>query len=877
MHPQPTVSAGGLFRLRFLAEIWQGRWLSLGCGVSGAGVRSFRDRLTIGALIMFIGSIMLIGGLFMADPTSPAKPVDHPRQKRSEPSVIAPPFTNALANESSPYLIQHAHNPVDWHAWGPEAFAEARQSGKPIFLSVGYSTCYWCHVMERQVFENPQLAALMNKHFVNIKVDREERPDVDDIYMAAVQLMTGHGGWPMSVFLTPPGSDGEDDPGLKPFWAGTYIPPQPRHGMPGFGQVVEGLAHAWKTQRRDVIEQANRVAQAIRDHLDQQDHPTRLEAKVVQDAANGLMTMFDQTHGGFGQAPKFPQPTNLMFLLKVYQNNPNSDLWNVLSYTLERMAHGGMYDQIGGGFHRYATDERWLVPHFEKMLYDNAQLVEVYLTAHTIQPDTKDPRLYERVVRETCDYVLRQMTDPTGPFWSAQDAEVDAREGGSYLWTPVQVRAAVGEALGDLAIKMYGLDKGTNFQDPHDHEQPPSNVLFLPLRLDELAQQESLSLDQLYDARAHINQAMLGARNQRKQPATDDKVLVAWNGLMIAALARGGAALDQPTYTQAAAKAAAYILEHMRQPPTSDAGPPGLYRTMRGDRAKIPAFLEDYASLSQGLIQLHRATGHERWLQAARELTGIARQRFSAAANRGGGYYDTLANQSDLFVRTVSTYDGAIPTGNSQMIHNLIDLYQLTGKPEYLDQAVVDLQAFGGSLTQRPAAMVHMHHALLRVLEIDAGRLAAMPDTDTAPSRSTQPIQVTAHPQTVALSSGAARVRVTVSIAKGYHLNAHGTGVAGVIPTTLELTGGDHLELHTEYPQAVKRKYPLAQEPLEVYEGTVVIDATIRTGDRQTSARQSAATAQPRLVLRYQACTQSSCLQPQTLDVPVVIEYRPLP
>ncbi len=799
--------------------------------------------------------------------------------------------TNALVDQTSPYLLQHAHNPVDWHPWGKAAFELARESGKPIFLSVGYSTCYWCHVMERQVFENPQLAAMLNEHFINVKVDREERPDVDDIYMTAVQMMTQHGGWPMSVFLTPPGAAGQDDPGLKPFWAGTYIPPQPRHGMPGMPQVIEALTDAWKNERQKVIAQADHVARVVADHLAQKqagdpDPPT---ATLVQAAANQILRTYDPQHGGFGGPPKFPQPTYLLFLLKIHENNPNQEVWRALRHTLEQMARGGMYDQVGGGFHRYSTDGQWLVPHFEKMLYDNAQLVEAYLAAHQVQrsqrdpADPGDPMLLSRVVRETCDYVLREMTDPspahasetrdqdgtdhpTGTFYSAQDAEVNAREGLNYLWTAQQVAGAIDdEELTQLATVMYGLDRGTNFQDPHHPEDPRANVLYLPQRLDELARDRGQSLEQITRARKEINRKLLEARSKRKQPITDDKTLVCWNGMMIAALAQAGRVLDEPRYTQAAQRAANTILTHMSR----DDG--GLYRTMRRGRAKIPAFLEDYAFFVHGLLELHRSTHQRRWLGAAIELTQHATENFSARDDRSGGYYDTLADQADLFVRTVSVYDGAVPSGNSQMVHNLIDLYELTQNEAYLDQAVADLHAFAAALRRFGQGMSHMHHALLRAMEIAPDRFVASaqpPKPDDAEPGRRPVVSVHVRPEQIDLSHGQARVIVTLDIGPGYHLNTHNPGAAGVIPTSLELRDSPGVSLHTRYPPGHERSYPFADQPIRVYEGKVELIATLSTTDAAVDDPRGGA---PTLWLRYQVCTDNSCLEPKQIQLPVEI------
>jgi len=818
---------------------------------------------TIGVKIIVLAIALAAGVLFMAQTT--ASESDHTAALKNPDGSWK--YTNALIHESSPYLLQHAHNPVDWHPWGPKAFQLARETGKPIFLSVGYSTCYWCHVMERQVFENPKLAALLNKHFIPIKVDREQRPDVDDIYMAAVQIMTQRGGWPMSVFLTPPGAAGPGDPGLKPFWAGTYIPPEPSYGMPGFAQVVTGLANAWDQQKPQVLGQANNIAKTVQDHLSHADKPAPVTLNLVQDAANQLLRSYDQDNAGFGQAPKFPQPSNLLLLLSVYQNNPQNnpdqDLAHAIAHTLDRMARGGIYDHVAGGFHRYSTDAKWLIPHFEKMLYDNAQLVEVYILAKRLLPAPKDPNLYTRVVQQTCDYVLREMTDDSGAFWSAQDAEVNAREGGNYLWTPKQIQQAIPDhTLAQLAISMYGLDQGTNFQDPHHQDEPPSNVLYLPIPLSECAETNNLSLDDLVAAQNTINQQLLAVRDTRQQPTTDDKVLVAWNGLMIAALADAGQALDEPRYTHAAAKAAAYILEHMR---TSDTG---LYRSMRLGQNQTPAFLEDYAFFVHGLIQLYRTTQQDRWLNASKDLMNLATQKFSAQQDHAGGYYDTLADQPDLFVRTISTYDGAIPSGNSQMIHNLIDLWQLTNQDHYLDRAIVDLQSFAHPLARLGQGMAYMQYALARVIQAQPDRFANQtPQPEPAPD--SQILTVSVQPDILDLSSGSTDLTVTLTIAKGYHLNAHQPGDPSLIPTQLELLPASPLQLTVQYPPGRVEQYPFADAPLNVYDGTITLQATVHAPATKATERN------PQLILHYQACTQDRCLAPITTQIPIRIKSTP--
>jgi uncharacterized protein YyaL (SSP411 family) len=810
-----------------------------------------RVRIVLGVAVAVT---LWVGNLFMAD----AQTHDvHPHMDELKNDDGSWKFTNRLVGETSPYLLQHAHNPVDWYPWGDEAFAAAREQGKPIFLSVGYSTCYWCHVMERQVFENPALAALMNEHFICIKVDREERPDVDDIYMAAVQLMTQRGGWPMSVFLTPPSAAGADDPGLKPFWAGTYIPPEPRMGQPGITQVIEGIVEAWTNDRPRVLEVADRASDAVRQQLSRRDTDGPISAEMVTNTVNQLLRGYDQIHGGFGDAPKFPSPTNLLLLESVYQNNQNAELWNAVAHTLDRMARGGMYDQVGGGFHRYATDEKWLVPHFEKMLYDNALLVEAYLIAQSIKPHEGDPSLYMRIAQQTCDYVLREMVSDVGTFYSAQDAEVDAREGGNYLWQPRQVSEAIHDRkLSQAAMRIYGLGGRPNFRDPHDPAAEPAYVLSVVEPYPKLADDLGVSLMELISAKEEIDRRLLKVRDQRKQPGTDDKTLASWNGLMIAAMARAGGDLGMARYTQAAQRAADYILEQMR---TADGG---LYRTMRGGEVKIAGFLEDYAYFIHGLIELHRADDDVRWLDAAKQLADVVERDFAAET---GGYYDTLADQADLFVRTRTTFDGATPSGNSQMAHDLLDLYELTRDERYLDRALSLMGGFSGAMRQAGAGMAHMHHALLRALTIASQRVAQVGRADQAdpvgvPAR---PLISEVDPPRIDLATGHAQLRVTLTIGSGYHINANQPGVRSVVPTTLSLADAPGMTIQVSYPPGNRKQYAFADQPIRVYEGQVTLVVAINRNPTIDSDKT------PRLVLRYQVCTDNSCLRPTTVNLPV--------
>ena len=797
-------------------------------------------------IVLILIILLLLGTTFMSFTADDSDHAVHPHHKALKNEDGSWKYTNALSKESSPYLLQHAHNPVRWYPWNEETFALARKTGKPIFLSIGYSTCYWCHVMERLVFESPDIAKVMNEYCINVKVDREERPDVDDIYMAAVQMLNnGRGGWPMSVFLTPPGAKGKDDPGLKPFFAGTYFPPQQ------FLALVARVGEEWKDQKEVIVAQADKVAAAIANHLDQQLTPGDVSTILFDRTAQIMEGTFDDTHGGFGGAPKFPTPNNLLLLMKAYQKAPTPELWHAISYTLERMARGGIYDQVAGGFHRYSVDEKWLVPHFEKMLYDNAQLVEVYLIAQSIKPDAKDPALYDRIAREVLDYVLREMTDPTGTFWSAQDAEVDAKEGQNYVWTADQVKAVIkDEKLAALALKMYGLDLGPNFQDPHDRNADPVNVIFLPKRLDEIAAAQKITMDDLLKKRADINAHLKKVRDARKQPRLDDKTLTSWNGLMIAAMARAGRQLKEEKYTAAARKAADYILASMR---TKDGG---LFRTMRQGKAKISGFLDDYTFFVHGLLQLHETTGDAKYLKVAEELTSYASKHFSSEGG-SGGYYDTLAGQSDLFVRVRSTYDGATPSGNGVMLHNLLTLHERTKDERYLKHALIDLRAFAVPLRRQSMGMSHTLHALQRAAEIAPKQFAEAAVAAAKPVEPTdkEPVVASIDRTKVDLSKGDVTLKITMKVHKDYHVNANDPGDESVIPCVVKLQGTKNIEAIIKYPKGVKKKFAFAEKPLGVYEDTRVFEVTLKKG-------KAASATGAKLVLEYQACNDNACLMP---------------
>ncbi len=564
---------------------------------------------------------------------------------------------NHLATETSPYLLQHKDNPVDWYPWGPEALARAKREQKPIFLSIGYSACHWCHVMEHESFENEAIAKLLNESFVCIKVDREERPDLDQLYMNAVQMLTGRGGWPMSVFLTPE---------LKPFYGGTYWPPKRRGQMPGFDEVVISMAHFWKEKREQAVDMADKLTVAMA-KIDQGAEGGQLSANLLVSAASTLSNSFDRTYGGFGGAPKFPSSMALQFLMRHWHRKQDRQSLDMVRVSLDRMAAGGIYDHVGGGFARYSVDAHWLVPHFEKMLYDNALLAATYLEAFQVTEEEN----YARVVRETLDYILRDMTGEAGGFYSTEDADSEGVEGKFYVWTPDQLKEVLGGDAAETFARVYDVTASGNFEH--------SNILNLPKTL---KQQAELLKRDLTDLTAELRASrakLFSAREKRIHPHKDDKVIVAWNGLMIDTMARAGAVLDEPRYVQAAAKAADFLLTELRPEEGR------LLHTWRNGQAKIDAYLDDYACLANGLVSLYEATFEGRFLDEAVKLVEAVLEKFSD--NKGGGFYFTSAEQETLIVRGKDFADNAVPSGNSMAATVLVRLGKLTGKQKYLDAA----------------------------------------------------------------------------------------------------------------------------------------------------------------------------------------------
>ncbi|MFO7918883.1 MAG: thioredoxin domain-containing protein [Anaerolineae bacterium] len=567
---------------------------------------------------------------------------------------------NRLIHETSRYLRQHADNPVDWYPWGQDALDRAQRENKPIFLSIGYSACHWCHVMAHESFEDEETAALLNEHFVSIKVDREERPDLDRIYMQAVQAMTGSGGWPMSVFLTPQGA---------PFYGGTYFPAERRYGMSAFKTVLRRIAEAWETERDALLADGQRVKAAI-EQVGMGEEEANLTPEAIERAYADLRRAFDPDNGGWGAGPKFPQPMALEFLLAYHLETGDSHALRMVTKTLEAMARGGVYDQLGGGFHRYAVDGEWLVPHFEKMLYDNAQLARVYLHAWQV---TERP-LFRAVAEETLDYVLREMTHPQGGFYATQDADIEGEEGATYLWTPEEIRNVLGQEA-DPFMAAYDVSQGGNFEG--------KNILTFQGTLE-----ERLDL-------AAAREKLLAARDRRPQPGRDEKVLASWNGLILAAFAEAGLALDRDDYRAAAQRNAEFNLQEMS---TSDGR---LYHTWKEGAASVEGFLSDYTHLTEGLLTLYQTALEPGWYEAAQALVETIIAHFAAET----GFYDTADDAEELITRPQELQDNAVPSGNAMAATVLTELAHLAEDLAYADRATEALRAMQAPVQQHPLSL----------------------------------------------------------------------------------------------------------------------------------------------------------------------------
>jgi uncharacterized protein len=591
--------------------------------------------------------------------------------------AVRPP--NRLAGETSPYLLQHAHNPVDWYPWGAEALERARREDRPILLSIGYAACHWCHVMEKESFEDAETATVMNEHFVCIKVDREERPDLDSIYMDAVQAMTGSGGWPMTVFLSPDGS---------PFYAGTYFPNEPRHGMPAFGQVLQAVAEAWRDRRGDVTDQGRRVAEALQQRSGLRESTEPLTEDVLRGATAALRQAFDTEWGGFGRAPKFPQPMTLEFLLRSHRRGYEGAL-EMVAPTLDRMAAGGMYDQVGGGFHRYSVDGRWHVPHFEKMLYDNAQLARLYARAWQVTGHHR----YRRVAEGTLRYLLREMRHPDGGFFSTQDADSDGVEGKFFTWPWAELIDVAGS---EVVAEFFGATARGNWEG--------TNVLWTPIPADRVATSHDMDEAELVKLVDESRVALFEARERRVKPATDDKVLAAWNGLAIGAFAEAGRVFGEPSFVEAATKAADFVLLNLRSPDGR------LLRSWRDGRAGGPGYVDDHALMAEACLTLYETTFDLRYFREARTLVDELLRLFRDPD--GGGFFQAGSDADPLLVRQKDLFDNAVPSGNSVAAEVLLRMSRLTGEVEYERAGVSALRVTHELIRRAPSGLGHALCAL---------------------------------------------------------------------------------------------------------------------------------------------------------------------
>ncbi len=817
---------------------WSGGWFGL------------RKRYAAGGLlltILLVVAALLLPREMVSTPAHAESGDDHEAASRSTDGSWK--YTNALAGETSPYLLLHAHNPVDWYPWGPEALARAQAENKPIFLSVGYSTCYWCHVMEREVFSDPEIARLMNQWFINIKVDREERPDLDAIYMTATQLLTGGGGWPNSVFMTPD---------RKPFFAGTYFPPVGKYGRPGFPDVLSGLHEAWVQRPLDVEEQAEKLTAAVRATQEAQGaagDSTMLTQGLVDAAIDRLRDRFDETEGGFGDAPKFPPDMDLELLLAEYERNNDPELLHLVRYTLQQMARGGIHDHLGGGFHRYATDKRWRVPHFEKMLYNQGPLAKVYLHAYRLTGLDE----FRSAAQGIFAFVDRVLRSPEGGFYSALDSETDGEEGLSYLWTEADIRQELGPDA-ELFLAVYALaplaegDRG---------------VLFMPRSLTEMATQLGFDEEALEQALLPLRQRLLRVRQQRPRPLLDTKILSGWNGLMIDAYAYGYEVLGERAYLQSARQAAAFVWGKMRD------GEGHLQRSYRDGSAGHDAFQEDYALLARGLLGLHQATGEARYLRQAEQLVAIMDRLFWDAED--GGYYMTDRSES-LIAQSKHTYDGAIPSGNSAAAHVLATLAARTGRDVYAGRVEQTLRAFARAMTRNPGGFSRMVLALQLSLH---GSLGGAPAPAAAAVRGMAFPDSRDHVGTEAfvsverlLPAATFEVAARLVVAPGWHVNANPASYDFLIPTTLQVSSDLPVEVASVmYPKARILRPTFAEDSLAAYADTVVIRAQVRLAPNPGAAAGDgaggAAIDRLSLTLLFQACDDAQCLAPAQVTLPV--------
>ncbi len=727
-----------------------------------------------------------------------------------------PKYTNRLILENSPYLIQHAHNPVNWYSWGEEAFAKAKDEDKPIFLSIGYSTCHWCHVMEKESFDNETIAEYLNEHFICVKVDREQRPDVDSYYMTSVMLIAGQGGWPMSNFLMPDG---------RPFFGGTYFPPQQ------FWQLLERINYLWSSQRNELEISAGRITSAIAKINSSKERAQSIDRKVIDRAITALMRSYDERQGGFTAAPKFPNEPSLFLLLRQMQRGANPSLIKAVTHTLKAMAQGGLYDQIGGGFHRYSTDSDWLVPHFEKMLYNQAHLARIYLQAYQL---SRDP-LHERVVRQTLDYLLREMKAPGGGFYSATDADSEGEEGLFFIWKQEQINAALPADLAKLAIDLFKVSKAGNFEG--------QNILHLPLALDGYADKHNMELSTLLAKVDTISTMLRQVRKKRIHPLRDDKILTAWNGMVISAFAEAGVGLGNSAYLDEAKQAAEFLWKNNRM----ESG--RLFRAYLNGTASVAAAQEDYAYFAEALLRLYDATGDDSWLQKAKQITDIMLEDFWDKEQ--GGFF--MAGQSIVAPHIhglKEVNDGAIPSGNSVAIKVLTELNKRTGEEAYQDKALATVAAFSKQIDEHPPAYAYLLLGVDQILEGETGSVQYA-------ARGA----VTVRGKLEIADEKSFWLDIELTIKPGWHINAHTPLQKDLIATEISLNAdGKDWKLETvTYPEPAHKKLKFQQSELALYQGKVQMRGKVvkkKNGDMVLPINVS-----------LQACNDQHCLAPETLVI----------
>lgn len=760
----------------------------------------------------------------------------------------SPKYTNRLILEQSPYLIQHAHNPVNWYAWGKEAFAKAKRENKPIFLSIGYSTCHWCHVMERESFDNELIAEYINKHYVAIKVDRERRPDVDKTYMTALMLIKGSGGWPMSSILTPEGD---------PFFSDTYFPPEL------FLQVLQKAAELWQNDEAQLRQIANKVATTVQNRQRGLKLAEHIGKERVQVAVLNILKQLDELQGGFSQAPKFPNETYLFLLLDNVIREQDKEAFAALRLTLSMMAQGGIYDQVGGGFHRYATDNEWLVPHFEKMLYNQAHLARSYLQLLAMTHET----IYERVVRQTLDYVLREMRANSGGFYSASDADSEGEEGKYFLWTLEELKKVLGPEQAKLAIALYGVTKEGNFSERPLTENAGTTILSLPSSAAEFAKANKIPLKQLFSDIDKIRASLYKQRQTRIAPDIDKKIVTAWNGMMITALAQAGKQLQKLEYVNAALKAAEYLWgnHHFSNDVSS-----GLWRASLDGRASVSATQADYAYLTQGYLALYDVTEDRLWLERSKQLSKEMIRLFWDKDD-GNFFMSTAEQDVPLFDRPKDIYDGAIPSANAVALEVLSQLYYRTGDEYYHGKAMAMIASLSAFIKNTPESFAYL---LMAVNQLNFGELAF------AESGSVQyggkghirlEHKVRSH-KTLEKNRLQAEVGIQIKIDKGWHINSRYPLDKELVATSVSVDkklAGQWKIIRAEYPQGEELKLKFNDTPLSLYQGTVKIKVTLESvpvsGQKNSVQKNNAQNMDiVPLHIKYQSCNDKICLAPQS-------------